>query len=245
VLDPASLRVQKRFHIPGRPFDVFAADGRVLLSGGGSGWSEIAAVDGESGRVLARWGGVWARSFVRASPDGKRLYHSSTGVSPGTLEVLLPPEKPGEPPLTYKAAPPPRHVLGGDFLVTPDGRFLLCKTGTVLRTAAVREEDLQFHADVGPFAAAAVAVELGRAFVLGADGGLRIYSYPEFKLRAVRRLPILPTGVAWDGQGGRLYVAGIDPKAVALNPRARGFGDVHVYEVKELLGPGPAAARKD
>jgi hypothetical protein len=192
-------------------------------------------VDPAKEAVVARWGGVWTRSFLQLSADGKRLYVSSQGVTPGTLDALPLPERPDDKPAAYRAAVPEGRSLGGEIQATPDGRFLLCKAGVVLTSSEVRDEDLQFHAWVGPFAAAAVDADAGAAFVLTRDGALKHYSYPEFKLLATYQLGVVPTRAAVDGKAGRLYVAGFDPKTVGDNPRARGFGDVFVYSLQEVL----------
>ena len=64
---------------------------------------------------------------------------------------------------------------------------------------------------------------------------MKHYSYPEFKLLATWDLGIAPTRAALDGKAGKLYVAGFDPKAAAEHPRARGFGDVFVYSLPDVL----------
>src|SRR5439155_24917205 len=120
-------------------------------------------------------------SRLQLSGAGKRVYVSSQGVTPGTLEALVLPEKPDDKPVTYRADVPRRNPLGGEFQVTPDGRFLLCRTGTVLRSSADRAEDLKFHAAVEPFAAAAVDARAGACLVLTRDGELKVYSYPDFR----------------------------------------------------------------
>jgi len=68
---------------------------------------------------------VWNRSFVQLSPDQKRLYVSSQGVKPGTLDALPLPGKIDDKPAAYRAVAPAQYVLGGEFQATPDGRFLL------------------------------------------------------------------------------------------------------------------------
>jgi hypothetical protein len=68
--------------------------------------------------------------------------------------------------------------------------------------------------------------------VLARDGTLRRYSYPAFRPQATYRLPLSAYRLAFDGKAGRLYVAGFDPKAVGDRPRARGYGDIYVYELK-------------
>jgi hypothetical protein len=236
IIDPAKWEIRKDFTVAASPYDVAASDaGLVYVSGGDGDWTDVAVVDPAKEAIVARWGGVWTRSFVQLAADGKRLYASSQGVTPGTLDALPLPEKPDEKPAAYRAPAPGKYALGGEFTPTPDGRFLLCKTGVVLTSSANRDEDLQLHAWVGPFAAAAADPDAGAAFVLTRDGALKHYSYPEFKLLATYQLDIVPTRAALDGKAGKLYVAGVDPKAVADHPRARGYGDVFVYELRDVL----------
>jgi hypothetical protein len=218
-------------------YDVAAGDGGVVFVSGVAGdWTDIAAIDWNKQAVVARWGGVWARSPLQLSRDQRRLYYSSQGVTPGTLEALVLPAKFDERPVTYKAALPPQQPLGGDFVQGPDGRFLLCRTGTVVRLAPSREGDLQYHASIKPFVSAAVEPDLAAAFVLTREGALAHYSYPDFRLLGSYRLPLAPYQMIADGKGGRLYLAGIDPKSVAERPRARGHGDIHVYNLNDLPG---------
>src|SRR5262249_15271230 len=151
---------------------------------------------------------------------------SSQGVSPGTLDALVIPAKNEEKPATYRAALPGRQPLGGEFQITPDARYLLCKTGTILRLSAAREDDLKFHTTLPAFVAATVAVEARTAFVLTRDGMLEQYSYPEFKLRTSQRLGVTAFQAVSDGKQGKLYVAGIEPRTVAERPRAKGYGEI-------------------
>src|SRR5262249_31675052 len=131
-----------------------------------------------------------------------------------------------------RAANHDKLAVGGEFVITPEGRFALCKTGTVLRLSAEKDEDMRFHARLEPFLAAAVDVEGRAAYVLGRDGLLKRYSCPEFRRQAKRRLSLAGYQVAVDGKAGRLYVAGFDARSVADRPRARGHGDIHVYALK-------------
>jgi hypothetical protein len=235
VIDPSRMSLRKSFDIPTSGYDVAAADtGVVLVSGRGGDWTDITAIDLEKGAVVARWGGVWARSFLQLAPDQRRVYYSSQGVSPGTLDALVLPRRLDDSkPVTYRSPAYGQHALGGEFLLSPDGQLLLCRTGTVLRLSAAQEEDLRFHADVGPFLAAAVAPEIRAAFVLTAEGLLKSYSYPELKLQATHRLGLTPYQAVCDGRGRRLYVAGLDPRRIPERPRARGYGDIHVYALPE------------
>ncbi|HZY90037.1 MAG TPA: WD40 repeat domain-containing protein, partial [Gemmataceae bacterium] len=232
VIDPSKLELKASFAVGVSAYDVAAGDkGLVFVSGGRGEWAEVSVIDVGKQAVVGRWGGVWARSFLQLTPDGRRLYHSSQGVTPGTLERFDVPAQPEDKPVATRAAAG-RHALGGEFVLSPDGRFLLCKTGTVLRLSAERDSDMRPHADVGPFLDAAVDPEANLAFVLARDGTLRHYSYPDFRPQATYRLALSAYRIAWDGKGGRLYAAGFDPKAVSDRPRARAHGDIHVYALK-------------
>jgi hypothetical protein len=164
------------------------------------------------------------------------LFVASQGVTPGTLDSLLLPANPEEKPTTTRATAREERPLGGDFVVSPDGKFLLHKNGTVVRLSANRDEDLTPVATVVPFLAATVAPEQGAAFVLTADGTLKTYSYPEFKPRGEFKLGVVGYQAVVDGPDGRLYVAAFNPQALGERGRGRGFGDLHVYDVKALLG---------
>jgi WD40 repeat protein/mono/diheme cytochrome c family protein len=235
IIDPATLEVRKTHDVALHAYDLAAGDGVVYLSGAGNDWTDVTAIDAVRGTVVGRWGGVWNRSFVQLSTDGKRIYHASQGVTPGTLEALVFPAKPDDKPETRKASVPNGHALGGEFLLSPDGRFLLCRTGTVLRTSAERGEDLQFHAAIGPFVAAAIDPESRAAVVLTRDGLLKYYSYPDFKLKVTHSLGLVSTGVAVAGKQGKVYVAGFDPRTVGDRPRVRGYGDLFVFDLKDIV----------
>ena len=236
LIDAKKWSLRKTLTLAGVPFDVAADDrGRVYVSGGRGDWTDITVLDTAKDTVAARWGGVWSRSFLRLARDQKRLYFSTQGVSPGYVEALVIPKNLGDKPATYRSPTKGGRRLGGDFVLTPHGRFLLSKTGTVLRTGVGQETDLRYETTLAPFLAAAVDVEGGSLFLCTEDGGLRQYSYPDFKLRATYRLPGVGYQAVCDGKAGRLYVAVFDPKALTARPRGRGLGELHVFEIKGLL----------
>jgi hypothetical protein len=219
------------------PYDVAAGpNGRVFVSGGGAGWTDVMVVDTDAGTVPARWGGVWARSLIALTPDGSRLLTATQGVTPGRVEALPIPEPLTDKPDAYAA--PATAKVGGPVTVTPDGRHLLCHTGAVLRLAATRAEDLQPVADVGPFLAAAADPDRGTAYLLREDGTLDVLSYPNTKPLTSHRTGIAAYGMALDAKAGRLYVAGIPLASLGGRSRARGVGDVLAFDVS-----GAAAQR--
>src|SRR5262249_30172681 len=153
-------------------------------------WSEVRVYDLASGKLLNRHASVWTQSLIELASDGKRLYHSSQGVTPGTLEALYLADRPEQPAATGKAAQPARQPLGGEFLLSPDGALLLFRSGTVLRLSRERVEDMRFHAALDPFIHAAFDAERKLLFVLSREGTLDVYSYPDLKLRASKRLDL-------------------------------------------------------
>ena len=88
------MELRKDFTVPAAPYDVAVSDaGLAFVSGGDGDWTDVSVVDAAKEAIVARWGGVWNRSFLRLSADQKRLYVSSQGVKPGTLDALPLPDK--------------------------------------------------------------------------------------------------------------------------------------------------------
>jgi hypothetical protein len=89
LVDAKKSAVRKTLSVAVAAFDVAADDrGRVYLSGARGDWTNVAVLDTTSGEVVGRWGGVWAKSFLRLSADQKRLYIATQGVQPGSLDLL-------------------------------------------------------------------------------------------------------------------------------------------------------------
>jgi WD40 repeat protein len=235
VIDAEKLLLRRTVTVAETPYDVAISDkGLAFLSGGAGEWTEVAVLNLHTETIVARWAGVWVRSFLQLSPDQRRLYCSSQGVAPGTLDFFTIPSRLDEKAALTHVAVPGSRPLGGDLVLSPDGRFVLCKTGTILRVPPTGE--VQFHAAIEPLLSIAVSPDLHAVFGIARDGSLKHYSYPDFKLQGAHRLGLTAYQVACDGQHGRLYVAGFDPRTVGERPRARGHGDIQVYSLPALLG---------
>jgi WD40 repeat protein len=235
VIDPDKFRLRKSFEVVTPAYDMAVSDrGMLYLSADGDDWTNITVIDLEKARVAASWAGVWARSFLQMTKDGKRLYYSSQGVTPGTLDGLVIPTKLAEKPEVSRAPGHDKLALGGEFVLSADSKYLLAKTGTILRLSADRDADMKFHKKVPAFLGAATDPAGGWAYLLGRDGALRRYTYPAFELRSTHRLSLSGYDLALDPTNGRLFVAGFDPAAVADRPRAKGHGDIQVYRLKDI-----------
>jgi hypothetical protein len=86
--------------------------------------------------------------------------------------------------------------------------------------------------------AAATDPEAGAALLLTRRGGLRHYSYPDFRLRGSYRLDRPAYRAALDGRRGLLFVASCPARALTVGTtgdREVAPGDVRVYDVAALL----------
>ena len=214
------------------PYDVAAGSGgQVFVSGGGSGWTDVIVVDTEAGIVQARWGGVWARSLIALTPDRSRLITSKQGVTPGRMEALPLPEPITDKPQAYAA--PADAKVGGPFVVTPDGRFVLCQTGTVLRLAGTRVETCS-RSPTSARSWPRPSTPTAARRTSSARTALEVFSYPEFKSRTGHRTGMAAYGAALDAKAGRLYVAGIPLAGLRDRPRDKAIGDIMVFDVRDL-----------
>ena len=97
-----------------------------------------------------------------------------------------------------------------------------------------RESDMRPHAKVVPHLSAAVDAARGSAYVLGRDGLIWRYSYPEFRPAGRWRPALSASRLAVAPTTGALHVAGLDPRSVGDRPRAKGHGDIHTYAISEM-----------
>jgi hypothetical protein len=95
---------------------------------------------------------------------------------------------------------------------------------------------------------AAIDPEAGAALLLTRHGGLRHYSYPDFRLRGSYRLDRPAYRAALDGRRGLLFVASCPARILAnavgtTGDREGAPGDVRIYDVGALLrGAQPPGA---
>jgi WD40 repeat protein len=232
-LDPMTLHVRKKFRIETLPYDLAATDGGLIFaSGRGGGWSDVSIYDARKQALIGRWGGIWTRSFLQLSADQSRLYVASQGVNPGKVEGFPLPVKLTDKPTASTSPNAADPSPSGPFALTPDGKFLISRSGAVLRLGTTRDDDLQPAGKLLPHLAVAIDPSRNFLFLLAADGStLKRFSYPEMKWVSSQRLGGLAHEMTYDEKHGRLYLGVIDPQALS-RPHARGFGDVHVFDLK-------------
>jgi hypothetical protein len=139
-----------------------------------------------------------------------------------------------EKPLPSIAAARPGVSLGGEFMLTPDGRFLVARSGATFRLAADREDDLQPTAKLPPHLGCTVDATSGVLLLLSQDGlSIERYSYPSLERQMTYRLKSMAHEMAFDGAKGRVYLSAIDARSHSHN-RAKGHDDIHVLDLKDL-----------
>ncbi|MFO0964252.1 MAG: hypothetical protein U0793_01515 [Gemmataceae bacterium] len=136
VIDTADMKAAV-IEIPIDPNDLDANnDGLVFVSGyAGAPVAEVLIVDSNNKdkAVVATWKGIPAASCIRLDESGRRLFVRNTKnakVSSGAA-IVLPPVLPDSelPRATWGLGP--ATATRGEFLLTPDGRYLICESGTV------------------------------------------------------------------------------------------------------------------
>ncbi len=105
----------------------------------------------------------------------------------------------------------------------------------MLSLSPIAADDLRPAARIEPFLAACVAPDRRMLLTLADDGSLRVYDDPTFRPRSMARLSAAAFAMALDAATGRLYVTGVAPQTLRDRPRARGYGDVIVFDVSRLL----------
>jgi WD40 repeat protein/mono/diheme cytochrome c family protein len=230
VIDAVQWKTRKSFEIVAVPYDVAADDrGRIYLSGGAGDWTDVAVVDARTGQILARWGGVWTRSLLRLSSDQRKLLAATQGVTPGSVDAFSIPARFDEKPKPTPSPARKAYPLGGPFVVSPDG-LVLCRSGAVLHAS-----DLTYELAVKPFLAAAFAPRQKTTFLTTEDGSLLVLG-ADLKTRSRFRLSGVGFQAVCDSAQGKLYVAVFDPKTLTARPGERGASELHVYDLKGVVG---------
>lgn len=230
IIDLSKWKSLKTITMDDKPCSVAADDhGRIFVSVEGRGWSRVLVMDATTGKVLARWGGVWTGAIVKLSHDQKRLYVASQGVKPGTLQAFVIPEDLSEKPVAYTSSSLQKHDVGGNFLLASDGTRIVSMSGAVLRTDADQEKDLELRGYVEPFLAGAMVPEKDRLLTLNKEGDLIQYSLSDLKKRETALLSGMGYRVVADAKRGRAYVAVVSSRGLASVSRGRIETVIHVY----------------
>jgi WD40 repeat protein len=237
VLDAATLKEKANFKIPLDPFDIKAGAGdQVFVSGGSGQWTNIALVDAKKKSITnAKVSGCWMGAFMEIMPDGKRLYHCSLGISPPSVHGVWLGAK-GEQTAQSECRSESGNPVGGWFYITPDGKFLISSTGTVLRLAKGSKDDLKPAGKVERHLSCACDKNSKLFFVGTADGSLKVYSYPDFELKTSYDLKAPACRMLVDAASNTLYCAVETKKSdKPFRNSPTGVGDIHIYDITKVM----------
>jgi LSD1 subclass zinc finger protein len=136
-VDTMEWKVVKTMETTVKPFDLAVTkSGFLFVAGGetaGNKMRELVILDVDKGTQVRSWAAYQSNSFIQLSPDEKRLYKTGTGgVFADLFSWAMPPKLPAPPPPIHPVAVPLR---GGEVTISPDGRFLLDRSGKVFGLA--------------------------------------------------------------------------------------------------------------
>ena len=137
-------------------------------------------------------------------------------------------------PEVYRSPYHGTYPLGGRFEVAPDGKHIIFGTGTVLQAGREKGEDLKYVTKVEPHIASAMDGDV--LLVATAKQTLTVYSYPEFKVQKAYLLAAPVYQMLFDAAKGTVYCAA-DTQGKGDGRLKAGIGDLHIYELKELVRP--------
>lgn len=134
VIDAAAFAGGRVLPVPTAPYDVADADdGRVFLSAGSGQHSKVLLVKDNAAAPLTHEPIGFRGAYLALSADQKRLYVADRLLTPSSVVARdLSPAGLVEPRVNRRTFEVAGQPFGTEILVTPDGRFLMCKGGAIL-----------------------------------------------------------------------------------------------------------------
>jgi DNA-binding beta-propeller fold protein YncE len=222
VIDLAKMEVTGTYDIKFDPHEIVGTNsGKAYLSQGSGQEYKVAMVDTKKKGALTLIGGSFYGS-MRMTPDGKRVYASSNGVSPGQTNGFWI----SDPKLTTS------HGGGGGMCeITADGKYIVFQTGFVARIANSATDDLKEAGKVTENRGAVLDTAAKTLWVATAGGGLEKWSVPDFEKKETYNLPLTAYTIAFDPKTKMLYAA-LDKKKDRPAHDHSGVGNIAIFELK-------------
>jgi mono/diheme cytochrome c family protein len=239
VINPETLEVTHTVNVGFSIWD-FAPDDKGILYAtmGGGQHTHIHTVNSKAKTSTAELPPlIWERAIVRLTPSQQLLYFADTEISPNTMHFL---NISGNFPIGFNSLVRTRVPAQGRFEISPDGKFLICLGGQILRTAGSTITDLKSVAAIDVHISIALDKEAKIFFVATKDKVLKVFSYPDFELKHTLAINGQAYRMALDAKGGKLYCAMTQGKVDP--PFGVGLGSLQVYDVKDLLDEAEAKA---
>ena len=146
--------------------------------------ANVDVIDPVAHTTLARFDRVPAGTFARIHPTRNRLYlgfsRDRDDANVGCIAFDLR--------ARYVSSSNRRAALGGKFAITPDGRYLIDSTGSVLEIDERRNDDLTLYKRITAHLDSAIDPMTNRLIVSTKDGSISTYSYPQFAFKRTVRI---------------------------------------------------------
>lgn len=233
VIDPVAFRLQGNFEAVCEPSGIAADLGnRLYVCGEKDRHQQLIVLDPTRRVVVRAWESWFGIDRMWLHPDRKRIYGGYGTVNrDGTVyRFHIPADAKGL--LQAEHAAAEFTGISSDFLGSPDGRYLICTAGAVLRLAVNGPDDMRSLCQVEPHLAATMDTGVPRLLVSTRDARLLIYSVPEFELLRTVALAGAASHLVLDAKNHQLFAV---VQEGTLNERQKvGAGDVKVYDTTPL-----------
>jgi hypothetical protein len=223
VISTATLETSAEFEVAFAVRTIAASNvGTVVASDS----ENLTLIDGMRKSIISRLPASCQGAHVRVHPDQSRVYSAEDSPIGQFSCTLLSPGETGEYE-SYSSLPRPGESAG-DFVITPDGRYLISCGGAVLRLSKSRTVDMRYAGRIDQGVAIGVARDCNTFLVSTREGFLKIYDLGKVEL--VKSIPVgvLCTRLALDPPNQRVFVV-----AEAL-PKDDGFPR-NEFEVGDIL----------
>ncbi|MBA4191240.1 MAG: hypothetical protein C0467_24935 [Planctomycetaceae bacterium] len=225
VVNLADQKVTSTIEIKFDPFEIAADNsGKVYATGGSNQHTKVAVIDTKKKSIIADLGRVYMGANLRMAPDGKRMYFSTNGLSPGSAEGIW-----------QAGGKRSTGPGGGPFVITSDGKFMVFQqSGLVLRLGKSVADDMKEAAKVKPHRAAAIDVEGKSVWLATAEGELIKLSYPDFELETTLVLP-KPAYQLYIDSSSKTLIAALDNKKDRRKfDKEPGVGNIAIFNLGEM-----------
>ena len=208
TIDLQDMSPSLDFTVPIDLYEIACDSENFLYASSGSGkWAKIRKIDPRKQSLVSTSGWEIPGVFnLQITPDRRRLYLGTNGVSPTELKVINLKSGGSQIPFPYTGPSDGKYVRGGPFDITPDGDYAINRSGVVVGLSAIEANDMHFVAVLEPHLASACDPATGRLWVSTQDKRLITYKYPEFKLLKSESLTIYGESLSYDSAHKTLWI---------------------------------------
>lgn len=208
--------------------------GIIVTSGTGSSLDGLAVIDGPKKTLSGTCRMIWGSSSIRLHPDQTRVYTGDNAISPGDFHCVLFTKKDKN--NQYENYDSPYHgdyPMGGDLEISPDGKYLIGVSGTVLRLGKTKDADLKYVGKIDKGIALGVAKGSNTMFVSTLEGFVKVYQIDTLELQKSIKVGQWLTRIQLDPARKRLFAVtcAMPERATHFDPFAPKAGDVSCFSL--------------